>query len=114
MLFRPLWGISKIHATPSWTLITAGISFIVFGVLYFLADIKHITSWAKPFAPAGRSTLTCYLIPYIWYGIVALSGTHISEWMKSGPFGVIKCLVFASIIVLLTRLFEKVKLQLRL
>lgn len=46
--------ISKIQATPSWGMICSGISFLVFVLIYWIADVKGLTKWAsfaKP--PAG-------------------------------------------------------------
>ena len=64
---RPIWGISKIQGTPSWLGICTGIGFLLFAILYFIADQKKITSWARIIAPAGTATLTCYMIPYLIY-----------------------------------------------
>src|SRR4030042_4595746 len=44
---RPLWGISKIRATPSWTAICTSINIVFFIFLYFLTyKLKH-TRWAN-------------------------------------------------------------------
>jgi len=78
-LTRPLWGISKIRATPSWTTICIGISAISFSLMVILVDLKGIKGWYKYIKPAGVSTLTCYLLPYLLYALLILpmSGTHL-------------------------------------
>ncbi|MBS0010200.1 MAG: DUF5009 domain-containing protein, partial [Bacteroidales bacterium] len=53
---RPEWGISKIRATPAWTAICAGISLAFFAGMYWIADIREKTGWARFMMPAGRST----------------------------------------------------------
>ena len=113
-LVRPLGGISKIHATPSWTMICAGISLLVLALLYLLTDRMKITSWAKIIAPAGRSTLTCYLIPYVVYPLLSLLHFKLPAALTTGIVGLIKSLLFALLIVALTRLFEKMKITLKI
>ncbi|MEQ8418733.1 MAG: heparan-alpha-glucosaminide N-acetyltransferase domain-containing protein, partial [Arenibacter algicola] len=54
---RPLWGISKLGATPSWVAICSGLGFLVFVIFHYLADQKGIIHWAKFIAPAGTATL---------------------------------------------------------
>ncbi len=111
---RPLGGISKIKATPSWTAICAGISFAVYGILFIMADKYRITRWAGIIAPAGRSTLTCYLIPYVVYPVMTLVGWKWPEALTSGIPGLIKTLVFAWIIVWITGLLEKIHVKLKI
>ncbi len=113
-LVRPLGGISKIHATPSWTMICAGISLMVLALLYFLTDRLKITSWARIIAPAGRSTLTCYLIPYVVYPLLSLLHFKLPAALTTGPMGLLKSLLFALLIVVLTRLMEKLRITLKI
>ena len=42
---RPMWGISKIRATPAWVGICTGISFLLFGLLYIIVDIWKKREW---------------------------------------------------------------------
>jgi predicted acyltransferase len=114
-LTRPLWGISKIRATPSWTLICNGISLLVFCVLIYLVDRRGKRSWFKLIKPAGTSTLTCYLLPYL-HGAIFLSllGLRLPDWIRTGWVGIVKSLLFALIIVLVTGLLEKKRLRLKI
>lgn len=111
---RPLWGISKIRATPSWTGICAGITAISFGILIIIADNLGRTKWARIFGPAGRSTLTCYLVPYFYYPIMALIGIRLPEILRGGFVGIIKSLLFALLIIGITGILEKLKIRLRI
>ena len=110
---RPEWGISKIRATPSWTAICAGISFILFGFLYVISDILKKTGWASFIGPAGRSTLTCYLVPYFYYAIIMLVGIFLPDMLKSGYIGIFKSLGFAYLIIFITGLMEKINIRLK-
>src|SRR6185312_12982860 len=85
---RPLWGISKIRATPSWTTICAAISILAFALLIFLVDRKGKDNWFKIIKPAGTSTLTCYLLPYFHLAIfISLIGIHLPLVMRTGVAG---------------------------
>lgn len=101
-LTRPEWGISKIRATPSWTAICAGITTISFVIMHIIADRLNISRWADIIAPAGKSTLTCYLVPYIIYPIMALASFHLPDILTTGIAGLIKSLLFSLIIIWIT------------
>ena len=111
---RPLWGISKIMATPSWTAICAGISTVSFAILHIIADRLKLTRWADIIAPAGNSTLTCYLIPYYAYAIFALASLQLPGMLIAGIPGLIKSLLFSLIIVLVTGWLGKLKISLKI
>jgi heparan-alpha-glucosaminide N-acetyltransferase len=111
---RPYWGISKILATPSWTAICAGISFVVFGILFMLCDRFNFTRWANPIMPAGRSTLTCYMLPYIVYPVFYPLLKHLPGSLTGGLAGIVKSFLFALLIIFLTGLFEKIKIRLKI
>ncbi len=112
---RPLWGISKIRATPSWTTICSAISILAFAFLIFLVDKKGKENWFKAIKPAGTSTLTCYLLPYLHEAIfLSIIGIHLPLIIRTGWAGVIKSLVFALVIVLITGWLEKRRLILKI
>lgn len=111
---RPLWGISKIMATPSWTAICAGISTVSFVILHIIADRLKFTRWADIIAPAGNSTLTCYLIPYYAYAIFALAGLQLPGMILAGIPGLIKSLVFSLVIILVTGWLGKFRISLKI
>ena len=111
---RPFGGISKIYATPSWTSICAGISFAAFGILYLIADKFGYTKWADIIAPAGRSTLTCYLVPYVVYPIMVMVGFKLPAFFTTGGIGLIKAAIFALLIVGITALLERINVRLKI
>jgi heparan-alpha-glucosaminide N-acetyltransferase len=111
---RPLWGISKIQATPSWTAICAGISTACFVLLHIVADRWKMTRWADIIAPAGYATLTCYLLPYYAYAIFALVGLQLPGMMLAGLSGLIKSLVFSLLIVMITGWLGKLRISLKI
>ena len=111
---RPEWGISKIRATPSWTMICLGISFAMFGLLYYFSDIKNWTGWARWIGPAGTSTLTCYLIPYFHYPLLDMSAIYLPEILRTGGVGILKSLIYAFLIIQITGLLGKLNIRLKI
>ncbi|MBN1791912.1 MAG: DUF5009 domain-containing protein [Bacteroidales bacterium] len=112
--FRPLWGISKILATPSWTAICAGISFTSFAVIYVFADVYRVTRWANVIMPAGRSALTCYLLPTLVYPVLWPLQQILPQYFLEGWVGLIKSLIFALLIIGLTGLLERINIRLKI
>lgn len=111
---RPEWGISKIQATPSWVGICSGMGFVLFGLLYFIADKKGRTNWADIIRPAGTATLTAYLLPYFIYPIRSILRLVLPIALRTGFVGILKSLIFALLVVLLTGWLEKHKIKLKL
>ena len=114
LVTRPEWGIAKMGGTPSWTTICAGIGFGSFGILYILADIMNIRKWATVLGPAGRATLTCYLVPYFYYGFYSIIGISLPIFLRTGYIGIVKSLLFALLIVIITGGLEKLKIKLKI
>ncbi len=85
-ILRPYFGISKIYATPTWCLYSAGICCIVFSALYWIIDIKGIRNWTRFFRPAAINPLLTYIIPGILYALFSV--LHISIFPYSLRYGV--------------------------
>jgi predicted acyltransferase len=113
-IIRPSFPISKILATPSWTSICIGIGLISYVAFYIVIDKLGFVKWGAPFKPAGTSTLTCYLIPYFVYPIIAMVGFQWPEYISNGATGIIKSLLFSLIIILFVGLMEKRKVVLKI
>ncbi len=111
---RPYWGISKIHATPAWVGICTGISFLCYAFLFWLTDLKGFRQWCEWLNPAGIATLTCYLLPYLWYPAASATGIRLPESLLTGAAGILKSLLFAWLIVWLTGWLVKAGIRLRI
>ena len=108
--------ISKIHATPSWGMICNGISFLVFILIYWIADVKNKTGWAAFVRPAGQYSLTTYLAPDILYHAIWMSGIPILIYKQSSePLIVVAgSLAWALLMAGLTALLARVNVKLKL
>lgn len=113
-LSRPAWGISKIMATPSWTVICAGITALSFAGMYLLADKAGKFRWADIIEPAGSMTLTCYLVPYFVYAFRTMLSVQLPESLTTGGIGIAKSILFAILIIQLTGLLGKLKIKLKI
>lgn len=111
---RPFWGISKIRATPAWIGICSGIAFIVFALLFWLVDLKKIKEWAAIIKPAGTATLTCYLVPYIWYAVLTLTHFSLPMVLRTGLVGLLKSFFFALLVIIVTGLINRIGIRLKI
>jgi predicted acyltransferase len=109
---RPVWGISKIRATPSWATICAGISIILFLVMIVIADIRRYVTWAKPIAAGGSATLTCYFALYLAYSIIYVMDLSWPNTLSSGTLGLIKAFCFSLLVIQITALGVKFNIRL--
>ena len=113
-LWRPQFIISKILATPSWAAICIGICFLSYVFFFVLIEKWGINKWANHIKAAGTSTLTCYLIPYFVYPIVALIGFTMPDMLTTGIVGILKALVFSFLIIKFVSWLETKYLGLKL
>lgn len=113
IIFRNFFIISKIQATPTWVFLCNGISFVFVGLLYYLVDVKNKANWFNLIKPAGTSTLTAYLIPYIYYSLAVYFFT-LPEFLKTGTLGLIKSLIYAFIIIGITAVLGKLRIKLKI
>lgn len=110
---RPVWGISKILATPSWVLICSALTTLLFIALYWLCDLQQKAHWFNIIRPAGSDTLLCYLVPYFVYALMA--ATHVTGLIRlSGIAGLLKSFLFAIIVIQIARGLSKAGIRLKL
>jgi heparan-alpha-glucosaminide N-acetyltransferase len=114
IVFTPL-GISKIRATPTWSLYSIAASVLLFMLLYWICDVNRQTRWATLFKPAGSNTLTTYLLPDLWYFLLASLGvTFLESHFNQGWPGIVKTLVFTLFILAVSAILTRQKVRLQL
>jgi heparan-alpha-glucosaminide N-acetyltransferase len=113
-LLAPL-GISKIRATPTWCLYSIGCSILLFTLLYWICDVRKANAWAWFTRPAGENTLLTYLLPDFYFFIVSACGfTFFMTHANAGLAGVMRCVLFTALILVLSALLTRWKLRLQL
>ncbi len=113
-LLAPL-GISKIRATPTWSLVSIGAAVLLFTALYYVCDVKKKTAWAFFARPAGANTLTTYLLPDMWdYLLAALGIEFFDNHFTAGLPGALWCVVFTALMLALAALMTRLKVRLQL
>jgi len=110
IFLRNFFIISKIYATPTWVFICCGIAFITYAFIYWLVDLQHKAHWFSFIKPAGTSTLTCYLIPYVVY-FIPLS---LPLGLTFGFVGLIKSMIFSLVVIGITALLGKIGIKLKI
>jgi len=115
-ILRNWFIISKIMATPSWGMICSGISFMVFALIYWLADVKEWSGWAAFVRPAGKHSLTTYLAPDILYHAIWMSAFPVLIYKQSSEplVVVLGSIVWALLMAGLTALLAKINIKLKL
>jgi len=107
-------GISKANDTPSWLMICTGINIIAYGFFMFLVDVLGKQRWFSLIKPAGTNTLTCYLLPFMFYPLYEMTDFGYPDAFTHGTGGLIKCIVFALLMVGLTGLLERKHIRLKI
>lgn len=79
-----------------------------------MADKFGYTGWARVISPAGRSTLTCYLLPYVVYPLMVMTSLQLPALMITGGIGLLKSAAFALLVVGITALLERAGIRLKI
>ena len=113
-LLTPL-GISKVRATPTWSLYSIGAAVLLFAALYWICDVKKQTAWALFARPAGSNTLTTYLLPDFWFFILAAAGIrYFDTHLNSSWPGAVWCAVFTAFVLAVSALLTRWRIRLQL
>jgi heparan-alpha-glucosaminide N-acetyltransferase len=108
-------GISKIRATPTWSLYSVGAAVLLFTALYWICDVKQHTAWAFFTRPAGANTLLTYLLPDFYYFIIALAGvSYFDTHLNYGWPGAARSAAFTALILALAALLTRSGVRLKL
>ncbi len=105
-------GISKNRATPTWCLVSAGTSVLLFVLLYWICDVHGRTRWAAFVRPAGSNTLLTYLLPDFFAFGVSLA--WLPRMWSYGLPGAFRAAVFTALMLLISAVLTRWRIRLRL
>jgi len=107
-------GISKIRATPTWSLYSIAASVLLFTLLYWICDLKQWQRWAVIVRPAGSNTLLTYLVPDLWYFLLSAIGfTYLDVHFNVGWPGVVKTLLVTLFMLAVSGALTKARVRLQ-
>jgi len=112
LIARHFFIISKIRATPTWVLLCCAIAFVSFAILFWLVEYKGKGKWFQMIKIAGTNTLTCYLVPYLVYNVVVLSGLRLPSFALTGGVGLIKSVIYTALVLMITAILNRFKIRL--
>jgi predicted acyltransferase len=113
-VLRPYYQISKIYATPTWSLYSAAICCFVFSFTYWLVDLKKINAWTSFFKPAASNPLLTYIIPFIIYALMGLFNLGVPEFIRDGFVGVLWSISCSVAVMALVIGLNKLSIRLQL
>lgn len=110
-----LWIVNKIQATIPWVLYSSAAAVAMYALIMWAVESGR-GNWFNIIKAAGTATLTCYLVPYIWYSTLTILGigTTRPEWCNSGISGIITCILFSLICVWTAHLLGKINIKLKI
>lgn len=112
---RAHFGISKIHATPTWCLYSAATCIILFLLMYILTDVLGKTRWTKLFGPAASNPLLTYIIPFILWALYSYFEFYpLPASLRSGITAILFCILYAFAILWIVKGLNKLGIRLRL
>ena len=114
VLFNNYFIINKPLATLPWTLISLSSALFLYAFLHWVVQVKNKVNWYNPIKIAGTATLTCYLIPYYYYSLLEIIGIDLPEILNTGYIGLIKSLIYTFIIIGVTLVLNKQKINIRI
>jgi hypothetical protein len=107
-------GISKIRATPTWSLYSIAASVLLFALLYWICDWKKRQRWSVLVQPAGANTLLTYLLPDLWYFLLSAIGfTYLDTHFDAGWPGVVKTALFTFLMLAAAGALTRSKIRLQ-
>lgn len=107
-------GLSKAFETPAWVSTSTAFCVWCYLLFVFIVDVKQKYNWVKPIEAAGIATLTCFMLPDIFYSWFETTDLDYPDLVKDGAGGILRGFVFAFLIVWMTTLLLKIKIRLKI
>ena len=84
--------------TPSWTLFSGGLCYLLLAGFSWVIDVKRYRRWAFPLVVIGLNSIAAYLIAHLWEHFISSSvkthfGQHVFERLGTGVAPLVEGLV---------------------
>jgi heparan-alpha-glucosaminide N-acetyltransferase len=100
LVLRPLFGISKIYATPAWAALSIAICIAVFALIFLLVEEFKLRRWMNWLLPSASNPLVAYMIPFVVYAGMKAVGISWPELLYRGWEGILWSLISAGAVML--------------
>ncbi len=116
VLLRPIWGISKVKATPSWCLWGAAWTCWCWVALYWIIDVRGWKRWTWALAPAGENPLMAYILAPMVYAFLQWTGVGFYERIAatSASLAILRGVIFAFAVTWSTAFLKRIGIRLAL
>ncbi|MFG6415933.1 DUF5009 domain-containing protein [Roseateles sp. DC23W] len=111
---RAHWPLSKIQATPSWGLVCAGATLLVYLFVQPLARTSLGRGALRLLGDAARHPLLAYLLPFVIGAMLALAGWQWPAALGAGWPGLLRGVLMLAVVLLLLKLLLRLGLRLKL
>jgi heparan-alpha-glucosaminide N-acetyltransferase len=98
-ILRPLFGISKIYATPSWATFSIASCVALFVVIFLLMEKAKRPAWLDWLLLAASNPLVVYIIPFVVYAGMRSVDISFPAILYHGWMGIMWCLVYAGLVM---------------
>ena len=100
---RPIYGISKPGASPTWALYCSAICCMFYTVLYVTIEVFKIKRWATAFTIVGTNALFAYILSRCLFPLFELVQVDriYNSCCNSGVAGIIKTMLLTITLILL-------------
>jgi hypothetical protein len=107
------WIMSKLRVTPTCVFACTAAAIGTYGLIQIAVAFGK-EKWFNIIKAGGTATLTCYIIPYFMYAVFwGFLSFSLPDWMKTGAVGLLKCMIFAIICILMAAVMERFKIKLK-
>lgn len=106
---------SGYYGQPSWALIAAGISTLLFTLLFFLLDLKSTGPGSRFAEKTGISFFTGYILSFFLYGIANMAGADLHSFQNtlSPALNIAGSALFSLIVTSITLFLARVGVRLK-
>lgn len=114
ILLHHVFIISKNQASPPWCMFSAAICVALFGLLYWLIDLRGWQAWTRWVKPVAINPLLTYLIPFMVYAASRLLHLGPAAVFQAGVPGMVWCAAYAVLVVAVAALLNRHRIRLQL
>jgi len=111
---RHFWIAAKLGITIPCIFYIYALATCLYTLFTILVRVNLVGWYNLFFRPAGTSTLTTYMLPYVFYGFADLFEVVLPDWLTYPPMALVNCLCFSLLLIFLAGVLERLHIKLKL